>query len=97
MKEIKKRLERLENLRGSLDGILVFSDSGGTMNFENPNFFYLSNSDVLGAVYYDFSSPTLYTNIMEKARAKRGWIKDVGLMDKNFEKEIKNKKIGIEK
>ena len=97
MTEIKKRLERLENLSDSLDGVLIFSDSGGAMNFENPNFFYLSNSDVLGAVYYDFSSPKLYTNIMEKTRAKRGWIKDISLMDKNFEKEIKNKKIGIDK
>src|SRR3989344_2348308 len=97
MKEIKKRLEKLENLKNSLDGILIFSDSGGTMNFENPNFFYLSNTDVIGAVYYDFSSPTLYTNIMEKKRAERSWIKDIRVMDKDFEKVIKNKKIGIDK
>ena len=97
MREIKKRLGKIENLSDSLDGILIFSDSGGAMNFDNPNFFYFSNSDVFGAVYYDFSSPKLYTNIMEKTRAKRGWIKDVRLMDKNFEKEIKNKKIGIDK
>ena len=70
MQEIKKRLEKFKKLGNSLDGIVVFSDAGGAMNFENTNFFYLSNTDVIGAVYYDFSSPTLYTNIMEKKRTK---------------------------
>src|SRR3989344_2852804 len=92
MKEALKRLRKINHLKTTLDGIIVFSD------FDNPNYFYLTNSDVQGIFYYDFSSAVLYTNVMERSRAKKGWVRNIKIFDKKeFQNRIRRKRIGIDK
>jgi len=90
MNELKRRLKKLDGLSNSLDAILLFS--------ENPNYFYLGNTDVQGAIYYDFSKITLFTNVMERSRARKSWIKDIRILNKKeLQNRIKKKKIGVDK
>ena len=87
MKELKERLKKLESYRGKVDFILL--------THKDPNFFYLTNSDVQGTLLYDFEKPVLFTNIMEEKRAKKSWISNISTSTHEITKKIKNKKVGM--
>ncbi len=73
MKEIKKRLGKLNGLEGRVKALVIFNLSEVT----DANFFYFTNSTVNGIFYYDFSKPKIITSQMECGRAKKSWVKDV--------------------
>lgn len=91
MSELKKRLKKLDALEGKVSSVLLFNHD------TNPNFFYFTNSNVIGVFYYDFNKPRLFTNEMEFSRAKKSWIRNVEVIkiEQIYEK-IKGK-IGIDK
>lgn len=100
MQELKKRLKKIEKLDEKLDGILIFNTGEKTQSafVGDPNFFYFTNSNTIGAFYYDFNEAKIFTNIMEERRAKNFWIKNITTHNlKDFTKTLKNKKIGIDK
>jgi Xaa-Pro aminopeptidase len=89
MNELKLRLQKLENL--SIDGIVLFNYS-----VHDPNFFYFTNSEINGTLFYDFSEPKLFVSEMELKQAKKSWVSDVIKIEKfeEIEKHISGR-IGI--
>ncbi len=73
MKEIKRRLGKLNGLEGRVKALVIFNLSEVT----DANFFYFTNSTVNGIFYYDFSRPKIITSQMECSRAKKSWVRDV--------------------
>lgn len=75
--ELKRRLEKLRQLSGSVDSLVIVNSE----HSPDPNFFYFTNSDADGVFYYDFHKPRIFTSLMEAGRAKQGWIKDIAPLD----------------
>src|SRR3989304_3153348 len=84
--------QRLRKLKDSCDAVLI-------VNFESspdPNFFWLTNSEVNGIFYYDFQKATLLTSQMELQRAGKSWVKDVRQLDEKFFANLKGT-VGVNK
>lgn len=100
MHELNMRLKKIGLLKEKVDGILLFNTTERTQSafVNDPNFFYFTNSNVIGAFYYNFSEAEIFTNIMEEKRAKKFWVKDIqtGKLS-DFIKKMKGEKIGIDK
>jgi len=91
MSEIKKRLKRLQKFEERVDAILLVNKGN------NPNFFYLSNCDIEGFFYYDFTEAFLITSEMEAMRARKLRIKNVVTQKiEDFLREHNAKKLAID-
>lgn len=74
---MQNRFKKLKNISENIDGILLFNRI--PENLRNPNFFYFTNCDVQGIFYHDLKKATIFTNAMEKPRA-RSWIKNIQII-----------------
>jgi Xaa-Pro aminopeptidase len=92
MKEIKKRLKKMNVLKKSVDGVLLFSS--------DPNYFYLTNSKCQGIAFTDFSNVSLFIPEMERKLAKKSWANEIILFEKfsHVFEDVKNRirgRVGI--
>jgi len=94
MSELNQRIQKIEHLGESLDGILLMNKD---MQF-NPNFIYFTDSgDIDGFVYYDFDKAKIFTNSRDYSVAKKSWMKSAAIAKKGtLERLIKGKKIGVD-
>jgi len=93
MNELHQRLSKINHLQ-NLDAILLINKD---MQF-NPNFIYLTDSeDIDGFLFYDFHKPKLFTNQRDLPLAKKSWVKDSEVAEKETLKNLINgKKIGVD-
>jgi len=73
MIELRKRLKKINYLKDSVDGILLFGN--------DPNFFYFTNSSN-GIFFYDFLKPLIMISKIDER--KRNYIKKMETEEKEF-------------